>query len=173
MNKYNILIILVRLQAHRDAERHLSQQKKSGQRTRIENLRAGRKRRSGMEDACNHHEVGCWACDSGHAIPQPVDLGKFGDIICDYCDAWLLPDETSRHCCANGSVRVGDFNEDIPDLLMHFYSQYAKYAYAYNTLLAMASTTTQNEERPNYNICLMNGNISHRLSDLSVGLYLP
>lgn len=109
--------------------------------------------------------------DIDHDPPPLLDLGHFGDKVCDHCGAWLLPSETSRHCCANGSVRVDDFKEPVPQEIVDLLTTQAKEAYAYNTLLAMASSKLDAADESDGTVCMLNGNISHLLADLSVGLF--
>jgi hypothetical protein len=79
--------------------------------------------------------------------------------------------EGGFHCCSKGSVSLDGFDRDIPEPLLRLLQDpsFRKSINAYNTLLSMASASIERDdseiEPP---VCLLNGNISHRIGDLKV-----
>lgn len=102
-------------------------------------------------------------------------MGDFGENICphEHCKAWLLKSETSRFCCADGSIDVsGDFppyqsNQLDNDPYMYVFQNHPRKIYLYNRLLSMACPTFNHDE-PDGRTCILNGMITNRMADLTV-----
>lgn len=123
-----------------------------------------------------HKNVGCAAASANH-YPGYFNSGNFGDKICSFCKALLLPGENSKKCCVEGKVSLRlrpalpDYLQILRDHNLEFQgaAAFRKQSKKYNALLSMASVIVGQERQPAgafWSVSLLNGDFHRLIGDL-------